>query len=340
MDFISETLSSPSDWTFGLSQTVALAAVALFGYLFGRNTGQGRTVPVESEQLKQAMRIARDLESIAETLRQDLGYHRSQVERFKQRLSKTESEEDALQELQREAEEVLAPTLQLVGQLSAAYDKIRNQSQVLAQFTGGRTDPLTGLSNPRGLEEQLEVELRGPSGTNGKCSIAVISIERIAKPEEPLNRLERDDLMRRAATVLKQQLREADSAARYGSDEFVVVMPGTPLRGATVFGTRLRNALAEEIAVDACCGITESLPSDTPKALLARGDSALYSARATGNGSQYFHTGEAIFADKRRSVVSPAAAESHLPEAVVESDLSASAAEVTVEKAEACLPGV
>ena len=93
--------------------------------------------------------------------------------------------------------------------------------------------------------------------------------------------------------------------ARYGMDELVVVMPHTRLFGAAVFGRRLRKSLAERAGVTASVGLAQSGRGDSPQTLLGRADSALYSAKAAGPGSQYLHTGTAIRPDSPPGAETP-----------------------------------
>lgn len=283
--------------SYGISETVALAAVAALGYLFGR---RNTTPPVEtsaSEDLQRATSIAIELESIAGDLRNDLAFHRAQVENFKKqlRVAATSSEKDAWLKLRSEAEAILGPTLELAGQLSSAYDKIRQQSQSLSHYTTSRIDPLTGLSNGRALEEQLEIMLarRTPRDRDTACSVAMLTVAEVNADRDP----DAPAPLAALADAVNRQLRGSDFAARYGSDELVVVMPKTPLAGACVFGRRFRATSEVQLGMQVCCGVAEALPGEAARALLARADAALYSARASKPGAQYLHNGSAIRGD-------------------------------------------
>ncbi|MEN0110935.1 MAG: GGDEF domain-containing protein [Planctomycetota bacterium] len=282
---------------FGLPETVALAAVAAIGYLFGRRGALPKPKGEPTGELLRAAEIARQLETVAATLRGHLASHRTEIERFKAEVRRTgaESSGESCQALRGEAERVLAPTLRLVSQLATAYDQIRQQSIALSSFSGGRVDPLTGLCNGRALTELLEVELTGHTATRAELSVAMFSLSSSSNECESKEAQQRR--LTEAADAVRRQLRGRDLVARYGVDELVVVMPHTRLYGASVLGHRVRAALSAEAGVTASCGLAQSLPGDTPEAVLARADSALYSAKAAGDGRQYLHTGATIRAD-------------------------------------------
>lgn len=140
----------------GVPETVALATVAVIGYLFGHRTRRPEDDPASEQsrrELKRATAIARDLETIANSVRKDLAAHRSSVLQFKSKVSEISQDEanSSWQELCEEAEKILSPTLKLATQIAHAYDQIRQQSSQLMTFTEVRTDPLTGVSNRRCL---------------------------------------------------------------------------------------------------------------------------------------------------------------------------------------------
>jgi len=151
------------DWgSLYIPAPVALGAVAVIGYLFGRRTRSDQRTVRDAQRAKRELRraklVAKELEKIAELVRTDLATHRESVIRFKDRVSEMshDTEDASWQELCREAESILRPTLKLAAQISYAYDQIRQQTNHLMAFTEVRTDPLTGVSNRRGLDETLE----------------------------------------------------------------------------------------------------------------------------------------------------------------------------------------
>lgn len=287
----------------GLPVTFALAAVALIGYIFGNRTRGLKAAAFDErrqQELDRAAGIAWQLETIATRLRQDLVTHHSQLATFKKQLRRVQDEghEKAWAQLCSEAEAMLGPTMQLAHQLSRAYDEIRQQSDALETFTQGRTDPLTGVGNGRALEQQLRVLLSGAYRGNPAFSVALLSLDRSAVGGDGGSLASILPLLPKMAGVIRTCMRDSDFVARYGDDEFVVVMPQTTLIGARVFAHRVRKRVAEDLSASVCCGLTEVQSGDDTRGLLARADSALYSAKAAGTDRLFVHTGSHIREDR------------------------------------------
>lgn len=291
----------------GLPVSAGLGAVALIGYLFGSRT---RTKVIQEidqrrqQELDRAARIAWQLETIASGIRQELASHHAQLNQFKGHLQQAQEEghDEAWERLCNEAEAMLGPTMQLANQLSSAYDQIRQQSDALETFTQGRTDPLTGVGNGRALEQRLQILLKGSQKNNQTFSAALVSLDRQGQELDGSPDSSVVSLLPKLASLIRDCMRGNDFVARYGDDEFVVVLPKTPVVGARVFANRLRQRVADELSATFCCGLTEVHQGDDSRSLLARADSALYSAKAAGQNRLFVHSGGQI-----REDVSPVA---------------------------------
>jgi diguanylate cyclase (GGDEF)-like protein len=293
-----------------LPTTAALAAVALIGYVFGQRTRKSLPADLDAKrykELERAARIAWQLETIAGRLRQDLVAHHAQIETFKRRLREAQADgsEQNWKRLCGEAETILGPTMQLAHQLSHAYDEIRQQSDSLETFTQGRTDPLTGVGNARALESQLQVLLTSGGHGTAEFVAAIVSPDRSAGGAGARRPAGDASLLPRLANVIRACMRDTDFVARFGDEEFVVIMPQTSLAGACVFADRLRERVAAELRTSICCGVAVAVEGDDSKSLLARADSALYSAKATGPNCLSVHTGTQI---REHRATSPTAA--------------------------------
>jgi diguanylate cyclase len=284
---------------------LALAAVATLGYLIGRRA-RGASVDASEQsrrELRRAQAVARELEKIALMVQRNLAKHNASISRFKQRVGQlsTEQQDNAWKDLCKEAEEILKPTLDLATQIATAYDQIRQQTNHLMTFTEARTDPLTGVSNRRGLDQMLESQFAIFTRYETPFSLAIFDIDHFKEVNDRQGHLNGDRMLQRVAQLLDQSARETDVVARYGGEEFVVVMPQTGLEGACVFTERMRSVIEKEMSLTVSGGVAAALDGDTPESLLVRADAALYGAKSAGRNCVFRHTGEQI-----ESAVEPA----------------------------------
>lgn len=285
-------------WHGPLPIPVALAVVATLGYLVGRRTRtpDNDVLSHSRRELRRAKAVARELEKIAWMVRRNLARHHTNLARFKQRVDhlNNQQEQAAWKDLCREAAEILTPTLRLATQIANAYDQIRQQTNQLMSFTEVRTDPLTGISNRRALEETLSTQFALMSRYKALFSVAIFDIDHFKRVNDEQGHLQGDQILQKVARLLDESVRETDVLARYGGEEFVVIMPQTNLDGASIFAERLRQRVEQEMHITVSGGVTEGLDGDTPDSLMTRADTALYSAKAAGRNRVFRHTGEKI----------------------------------------------
>ncbi len=156
-------------------------------------------------------------------------------------------------------------------------------------------DPLTGFYNHRFLHERLGEEILRAQRAGTPLALLMIDLDDFKLVNDTLGHLFGDDVLRWAAGQIRAVLRGSDVAARYGGDEFAVVLPDTPAEGAREVGERIVAALQDRpyaasgrgpVPVGASVGVA-SFPSDgrTAQALIAGADAALYRVkRAGGSG--------------------------------------------------------
>lgn len=285
-------------WAIRVPVPLALALVAMIGYLVGRRArASGDASQQQSRrELRRAQLVATELERIALAVRTNLAKHQSSLGRFKDRVGKLHGDKDlaAWKDLCREAEEILKPTLRLATQMADAYDQIRHQSAQLMAFTEIRTDPLTGVSNRRALDDAIKSQFALMIRYHSSFSIAIFDIDHFKQVNDEHGHLHGDRILQDVAKLLDDTVRETDIVARYGGEEFVVVMPHTLLDGGCVFAERLRARVEQQLPVTISGGVSSGLEGDTAETLVARADAALYRAKTAGRNCVCRNTGTAI----------------------------------------------
>jgi diguanylate cyclase len=282
----------------GLPYPVAFAAVALLGYLVGRRQREQAAISEASRrELKRAQAIVHDLERIAQRVRRELALHHANLATFKQRIGELSRrpESSDWRVLCDEAERLLKPTQDLAMQLAHAYDGIRQQSSRLMSFTGQRCDPLTGLCNRQALEETLDNYLTMHRRYGMLFSVAIFDLDQFQAFNEKHGHLHGDRLLKQVASLLDQNARETDVVTRSGGEEFIVVLPGTELPGATMYAERMRHTIERTTCLTVSGGVASVADGDDAKTLLTRADSALYAAKASGRNTVYCHNGDDAF---------------------------------------------
>jgi diguanylate cyclase (GGDEF)-like protein len=159
-------------------------------------------------------------------------------------------------------------------------------------FTEVRTDPLTGVSNRRGLDDALAAQFAMKSRYESIFSVAMLDIDHFKQFNDREGHLRGDRILQDLARLLDDSARETDIVARYGGEEFVIIMPQTDLLGACVFADRFRQKVERELDLTVSIGVASAVDGDTPHSLLARADAALYSAKENGRNCAHRHDGE------------------------------------------------
>ncbi len=285
-------------WSIQVPIPVALAVVATVGYLLvvrGKGDG-GESRQRSRRELRRAHAVATELERIAWQVRRSLSRHHTSLSKFKSRVGKLSDrqQEAAWKELCRDVEEILKPTLQLASQMANAYDEIRQQSANLMTFTEVRTDSLTGVNNRRGLDDALATQFAMMNRYGTHFSVAMIDIDHFKQVNDQEGHLWGDKVLQELAKLLDECVRETDIVARYGGEEFVIVMPQTELFGACVFAERFRCQVVQNMDITISIGMAAVTDGDTQQSLLARADSALYSAKTSGRNCVWRHDGESV----------------------------------------------
>jgi diguanylate cyclase (GGDEF)-like protein len=152
-------------------------------------------------------------------------------------------------------------------------------------------DGLTALANRRACEETLSSELARAERFPGPVSIVIADLDDFKEVNDRHGHQAGDVVLREFASLLRDGIRDIDLAGRWGGEEFLLVLPGTDLDGATHVAERIRQALAgrivlsvdgEPIPVTASFGVAAYPHAHTAAALFAAADGALYEAKRTG----------------------------------------------------------
>jgi diguanylate cyclase (GGDEF)-like protein len=161
------------------------------------------------------------------------------------------------------------------------YQEARRDSEV---------DPLTGVGTRRVLDQVLKIEYSRALRYNHSFSIAIVDVDNFKEINDQAGHATGDKMLRKVAKMMRNSVRMTDMViARYGGDEFVLLMPETKLHEATVLLERLRRqantiSITKAPSLSISCGVAQWSGSTEESAenILQRADAALYEAKRAG----------------------------------------------------------
>jgi len=181
--------------------------------------------------------------------------------------------------------------IELFGQLVGAsignikfFEKIQRQAV---------TDGLTNLANHRTFYEVLEKELWRSKRYGGQISLIMVDIDNLKKINDAHGHRAGDKVIKEVSRRIKECIRQIDTAARYGGDEFAVILPNTALADALIVAERMVNAVAntqiswkkKTIELSISVGLGQYDSDISPEDITSRSDQALYMAKQAGKNT-------------------------------------------------------
>ena len=156
-----------------------------------------------------------------------------------------------------------------------------HRTDLLARLQStARTDPLTSLPNRRVWDEDLERELARARRHGGALCLAMLDLDKFKAYNDQFGHQAGDELLAAAATAWRPELRATDTIARFGGEEFAVLLPHSDEAGALNVVERLLAVVPFGQTASAGVAVWDGI--ETGAELLARADSALYGAKHAG----------------------------------------------------------
>lgn len=151
-------------------------------------------------------------------------------------------------------------------------------------------DSLTGVYNRRRLFEILTQEVNRYARVQGPFSVCMVDIDHFKPINDTYGHQAGDEVLRKIACEVSRDLRVIDVFGRYGGEEFLMVLPQTPLRGAVVKAERVRQqiealrfpGISEKLRITVSIGVAEYREGEDIDETLSRADQYLYTAKQNG----------------------------------------------------------
>lgn len=220
-----------------------------------------------------------------------------QVERYAEQIRKTSSADEIIRIL----DIVLSETrglrfndeiLTTQEQVKRATQKIESLKNELEQLKGlVHTDQMTGAFNRRGLDEIFSREAARADRNVQSLGLALIDLDNFKQINDNLGHPYGDNVLTNLVTIAKETLRPSDTVARFGGEEFVILLPEVEMEDALTIIQRLQNNLAKNSSIQIdnqlmpitfSAGVALRSFGEHQHSLISRADKALYQAKCTG----------------------------------------------------------
>jgi diguanylate cyclase (GGDEF)-like protein len=174
--------------------------------------------------------------------------------------------------------------------IKSLQDELKRSNEILKELS--TTDYLTKLHNRRFLREVLEREFHRATRKKEPLSVIMTDIDHFKQVNDTYGHQEGDQVISQVGRYIGAMVRRYDTAVRYGGEEFVAVLPDTPLENALQFAERLRLGVQQLSFAGSIKDLTVTLSFgvatfplgaiDCPDSLVRQADEALYRAKEKG----------------------------------------------------------
>ncbi|MFC6520201.1 GGDEF domain-containing protein [Undibacterium arcticum] len=162
--------------------------------------------------------------------------------------------------------------------------KLRHLSELV------REDQLTGSLNRRGLDEVYAREAARADRRGSTLCVALLDLDNFKRLNDTMGHLVGDEALVHLVRVVKDTLRSMDVIARFGGEEFLILLPETGLEDATQTLIRVQRALTrhffmhqnERVLITFSAGVALRAPNEDQASVVSRADQALYQAKKAG----------------------------------------------------------
>ncbi|GHD75644.1 diguanylate cyclase [Vogesella fluminis] len=184
------------------------------------------------------------------------------------------------------------------GELLAARNEVHSAQQRISELEQAleaasakiKEDQLTGAYNRRGLEEHFEREISRAKRSGQPLSVALIDVDNFKQLNDRYGHLTGDDVLKYLVELMHRSMRSSDIVARFGGEEFVVLLPDTGISEAIELVQRLQRELTknfflanqDRLVVTFSAGVAQWHLGECDTDVIERADGAMYRAKLAG----------------------------------------------------------
>lgn len=253
-----------------------------------------RVLEQTSDRIQQSIQAVQGLLTEAQTSAVEYG---GSLQNVSSQLSKADSIEaitNVVSTIVNETKSMVKHNKQLEARLDASSHQVDELKTALENVQReALTDALTGLANRKCFDQEIDAELNIAAADNEKLCLLLVDIDHFKAFNDNFGHQVGDQVLKLVANTLINGIKGRDLAARFGGEEFAILLPETPLTAAVKVANNLRERIANKEIINRAnnehmgqitisCGAAEYQPGESIDGFIKRADEALYKAKNNG----------------------------------------------------------
>jgi diguanylate cyclase len=278
-------------WVLG-----SVAVGILVGVLLARSRGKDANRKDLSPESQAVLKMLADLLTVAEHIAANVASHSTEIEENAQQVDKLQASgemETIKQALLHHMTNLLASNRHLQEDLVCTRYRLEEQAQEIDHVRQeARRDELTGVANRRAFDEKLHLLLNDWRQKKEPFALVLADLDQFKRINDAHGHQAGDRVLQAAGSGLRQLARQVDFVARYGGDEFAILMPRTNRDVGTELAEDIRRGISDhsfcvavrggEVSISFSMGVAFPHNGDSDESILQRVDQAMYHAKRTG----------------------------------------------------------
>ena len=268
------------------------------GFLLGWWLRRVVLAPLSETKSKVVQSSASRMGDVTRGIRVQMGRHRQEMADLLRRMAgDSAGDREAVSSGLRQ---LIESNEKLQRELDEAETKLNQQARTIEDYAARvRIDTLTQVMNRGTFDEELARRMAEWHRRARPFCVLMLDVDQFKEINDQHGHQAGDEVLQLVAQVLRSTMREMDLVARFGGDEFALLLPDTTLAEATLAADRLRRRVEglrvpiddQSLSVTISLGVAEVVPADHEEAVVRRADEALYAAKGTGRNRACYHDG-------------------------------------------------